>query len=363
MRRDRQSLAVILLLPVVSLVLYGFAINYDLKHIPLGILDHDRTARSRALADGFRGSEYFRFEGMLGEEAAVERLFERDRLRVALVIPRGFDADLSAGRPVSLQALYDGSDSTTASVAIAYTEAQVADFLADQGEAMLPRRVPRAMREQPRIDIRPRILYNPELNSTSYIVPGLLVVVLAVTSTLLTATSVAREREQGTLEGLVVSPIGSLDLMVGKLAPYVAASLLDVVLLIGLGWALFGVWPAGSLLLLLFGMTLFLGGVLGLGLAISSRAPNQAFALQLAFVATLLPALLLSGFAFPRQSMPDFLYYVTMPLPATQFLIVVRGIYLKGAGWSVLWPQMLWLAFTSVVFLRAASARFVKRLD
>lgn len=363
LRRDRQALAVILLLPVVSLVLYGYAINFDVKHIPLGILDNDHTARSRDLADAFRSSEYFRFEGMVESPSAVEDLFQRNRLRVVLVIPEGFDADLSAGRGVSLQALYDGSDNTTAGVAIAYTESQTADFLADQAEAGMLRRVPRAKRERPRIEIRPRILYNPELNSTNYIVPGLLVMVLAVSSTLLTATSVAWEREQGTLEGLVASPVSPLDLMLGKLTPYVLASLLDVLLLVGLGWALFGVWPAGSKLLLLFGMLLFLGGVLGQGLAISSRAPNQAFALQLAFVVTLLPAFLLSGFAFPRQSMPAILYYATMPLPATQSLILTRAIYLKGVGVRMVWPQLLWLGFTAVVFLRVASARFVKRLD
>lgn len=363
LQRDRQALAVILLLPVVSLLLYGYAINFDVKHIPLGIVDYDHTARSRALADAFRQSEYFRYEGVVAQAGSVEHLFESNRLRVVLVIPARFDADLRAGRNVSLQALYDGSDNTTAGVAIAYTEARIADFLAHESENAMDRQAPRGSRKRPQIEIRPRILYNPELNSTNYIVPGLLVMVLAVSSTLLTATSVAWEREQGTLEGLVASPINPLDLMLGKLVPYVAASLLDVFLLIGMGWVLFGVWPVGSMFLLLVGMALFVAGVLGQGLAISSRAPNQAFALQLAFVVTLLPAFLLSGFAFPRQSMPAVLYYATMPLPATQALILVRNIYLKGANATLVWPQMLWLGFTAAVFLRGAAGRFVKRLD
>jgi ABC-2 type transport system permease protein len=209
----------------------------------------------------------------------------------------------------------------------------------------------------------PRILYNPELNSTNYIVPGLLVLILSITAALLTSTTVARERERGTLEGLVVSPVLAHELMVGKLIPYVCAGMVDVTLLVVFGYVLFGVFPAGSLVLLMGGMLIFLAGVMALGLLISARAPSQAFALQLGFLATLLPTLLLSGFAYPRQSMPDVLYYLTALLPSTQFLIFVREIYLKGTGIVQLWPQLAWLSVTTVLFLRGASRRFVKRLD
>ena len=363
LRRDPQSLGVILLLPLVTLVLYGSAINFDLKHIPLGILDHDRSPRSRALRESLEGNDYLHFAGEVTEEAAIERAFDKGLLRMVIVIPYGFDSDMSAGRPAHLQAIYDGSDGTTAGVAIAYATAQIGDFLSRQGESAELRRVPRAFRRVPSIDVLPRILYNPELNSTNYIVPGLLVLILSITSALLTSTTVARERERGTLEGLVVSPVQPLELMAGKLAPYIGAGMADVALLVIFGRALFGVWPAGSLLLLMAGMLLFLAGVLGLGLMISARARTQAFALQMGFVLTLLPTLLLSGFAYPRQSMPAILYYATMPLPATQFLIFVRAIYLKGSGIGLLWPQLLWLAVTAAWFLRSAARRFVKRLD
>ncbi|HEY3266354.1 MAG TPA: ABC transporter permease [Armatimonadota bacterium] len=363
LRRDRQSLGVILLLPIVTLILYGYAINFDLKHIPLGILDRDHTPRSRALRETFQGNEYFRFEGMVEREADVEPLFNKGSLRAVIVIPQGFDGDVSAGRTARLQAIYDGSDSTTAGIAIAYADAQIADFLQRQGTDAMLRRVPRAMRGQPAVLILPRVLYNPELNSTNYIVPGLLVLILSITSALLTSTTVARERERGTLEGLVVSPVQPLELMAGKLTPYVLAGMADVTILVAFGWLLFGVWPAGSLLLLGFGMLLFLAGVLGLGLMISARAPSQAFALQIGFLATLLPTLLLSGFAYPRQSMPTVLYEITALLPSTQFLIFVRALYLKGSGLRDLWPQLLWLAITAALLMRSASHRFVKRLD
>lgn len=363
LRRDPQSLGVILLLPIVTLILYGYAINFDLKHIPLAILDRDHTPRSRALSEAFQGTEYFRYGGGVGSEADVERLFDKGIVRAVIVIPHGFDSDLSAGRTAKLQAIYDGSDSTTAGVAIAYADAEINAFLAQQGADASLKRVPRAMQNQPSISIAPRILYNPELNSTNYIVPGLLVLILSITSALLTSTTVARERERGTLESLVVSPVLATELMVGKLVPYVCAGMVDVAILVLFGFILFHVFPAGSLILLMFGMLLFLAGVLGLGLLISSRAPNQAFALQLGFLATLLPTLLLSGFAYPRQSMPALLYYITALLPSTQFLIFVRELYLKGAGVALLWPQLLWLGFTAALFLRGASKRFVKRLD
>ncbi|HEY3413751.1 MAG TPA: ABC transporter permease [Armatimonadota bacterium] len=363
LRRDRQSLGVILLLPIVTLILYGYAINFDLKHIPLGILDRDHTPRSRALREALQGNEYLKYVGDVSGEAQVERLFNHGTVRAVIVIPQGFDSDLSAGRRAELQAIYDGSDSTTAGVAIAYADAQIGDFLAKQGASAALKRAPRAMRKQPNITIAPRILYNPELNSTNYIVPGLLVLILSITAALLTSTTVAREREVGTLEGLVVSPVQARELMVGKLIPYVCAGMVDVTLLIVFGYVLFGVFPVGSLALLMSGMLIFLAGVMGLGLLISARAPSQAFALQLGFLATLLPTLLLSGFAYPRQSMPALLYDFTALLPSTQFLIFVREIYLKGSGISQLWPQVAWLAITTVVFLRGASTRFVKRLD
>jgi ABC-2 type transport system permease protein len=296
-------------------------------------------------------------------EREIEGLLERGAERVVIVIPQGFDSDLSAGRTANLQAIYDGSDSTTAGVAIAYADAEINAFLGQQGADASLKRVPRALRGRPNIVIAPRILYNPELNSTNYIVPGLLVLILSITSALLTSTTVARERERGTLESLVVSPVQALELMVGKLVPYVCAGMVDVSILVLFGYLLFHVFPAGSLVLLMFGMLLFLAGVLGLGLVISARAPNQAFALQLGFLATLLPTLLLSGFAYPRQSMPALLYYITALLPSTQFLIFVREIYLKGAGAAQLWPQLLWLGATAALFLRGASKRFVKRLD
>ncbi len=363
LRRDPQSIGLIILLPLITLVLYGYAINFDLKHIPMGILDRDRTQRSRALRDAFLGNEYFRFVGDVSSEADIEPLFRQGVVRAVIVIPRGFDADVSAARTAELQAIYDGSDGTTAGIAVAYADAQIAAFAAQQGATAVLRRAPKAIRATPAISIIPRILYNPELNSANYIVPGLLVLILAITSALLTSTCVVREREIGTLEGLVVSPVLPSELMVGKLAPYVAAGMVDVVLLVVFGYVLFGVFPAGSLLLLGFGMLLFLAGVMGMGLLISSRAPNQAFALQLGFITTLLPTMLLSGFAYPRQSMPDIIYYLTAPLPATQFMIFVRAVYLKGSGIALLWPQLLWLAFTAFLFLRAASRRFVKRLD
>lgn len=363
LRRDPQSLAVIFLLPIITLILFGYAINFDLKHIPMAILDRDRTQRSNELREVFQSSEYFRYLGEAADEHQIETLIAQGTARLVVVIPRGFDRDVSAGQPVTLQTIFDGSDGTTAGVALTYAEAQIADYVRRQSGKAVHKRVPLAMRKQPGVEIRPRVLYNPELSSTHYIVPGMLVLILAITAALLTSTSVARERETGTLEQLVVSPVRPLELMAGKLLPYIAVNMADVVVLVLFGWVFFQIWPAGSLWLLFLGSVLFLFGLLGLGLFISVRAPNQAFALQIGFILSLLPTMLLSGFAYPRQSMPDALYYFTGVLPATQFLIVVRAIYLKGTGLLHLWPQFLYLAAVAVLFLRAAAASFVKRLD
>jgi ABC-2 type transport system permease protein len=363
LRRDPRSLGTILLLPIVTLVLYGYAINFDLRHIPVGVLDHDRTPQSRRLRNVLESTDYLDFRGEFESEDQVRSAIEQGRVRAAIVIPARFAATIAAGRSAPVQSVFDGSDSTTAGVAEGYVQQAVARFAEELGRDAALKHVPKGLRTGPSVDVYPRFLYNPTLSSTRFIVPGLLVVILSITAALLTSTCVAREREQGTLEALVVSPLQPGELMLGKLIPYVILGFVDVSILIVFGYILFGVWPAGSVLLLMGGMVLFLIGVLSLGLLISSLARSQTFALQLGFVATFLPTMLLSGFAYPRRSMPDIIYYLTAALPATQFLIFVRGVYLKAVGLGVLWPQVLWLGVTAAVILRVAAKRFVKRLD
>lgn len=363
LRRDPRSLGTILLLPVVTLVLYGYAVNFDLRHIPVGVLDRDRTPQSRLLRDILQATDYLEYRGELEDENQVRSAIEQGRVRAAVVIPPGFAASIAAGRPAPVQSVFDGSDSTTAGIAEGYVRQALARFAEELARDAALRRVPKSLRGGPAVEIRPRFLYNPTLSSTRFIVPGLLVVILSITAALLTSTCVAREREQGTLEALAASPIRPAELMLGKLVPYVVVGVVDVSILIVFGYILFGVWPAGSVALLMGGMVLFLAGVLSLGLLISSRARSQTFALQLGFVVTFLPTMLLSGFAYPRRSMPEVVYWLTAALPATQFLIFVRGVYLKAVGVAVLWPQMAWLGLTAALLLRGAAKGFVKRLD
>lgn len=359
--RDPRSLIVIVVQPMVLLILYGYAMDLDLKNVALAVYDQDRSAASRALVRGVDESPYFDVRGRVSDPRQIEDALDRGLVRFILVIPAGFERDLAAGRPAAVQALFDGADANTAGIALGYTQAlliEEAHRLVQEARQRRPVSV-----QAVGLDVRTTVLYNPALDSTFFLVPGLIAVILSMLSALLTSGTIVRERERGTLEQLVASPLHPTELMLGKLLPYVFLSLFDLLLVMGMGWLLFGVWPQGSVLTLLGLTLLFLPCALGLGMLISTIARTQQMALVAAFVATVLPSILLSGFVFSRQNMPQVLQLLSQLIPATHYLLIIRGIYLKGVGLAVLWPQALILLVFSGIVVALSSKRFTKRLE
>jgi len=360
--RDVRTLGVVVILPVLMLVLYGYAINMDVKHLRTAILDQDKTPAARDLVHAFQNNEYFDIVRYLNSPAGIDRVIERGEARLAVMIPRGYSRDLASGRRVQVQAIIDGSDSTTASIAISYVSAILQGYSTQITlSAAAKAGMARTDILQP-VDYRPRIWYNPELKSTNFIVPGLIAVILMMLSALLTSMTVVRERERGTIEQLVVSPVMPYELMIGKIIPYVTIAFMDVILVTISGRLLFAVPLHGSALMLLVQSAVFLVAALGVGLLISVMADTQQNAYTIAMLATMLPSVLLSGFLFPIMAMPRAIQAITYLIPARYFLVIIRGIFLKGVGPEVLWKQALPLIIFGAVAIGISALRFKKRL-
>ncbi len=359
LRRDTRSLILAFLLPVLLLVLFGYAISWDVRNIRTAVLDGDRSARSRELIDAFRASGYFTFVDNLERPGEIGALFDRGTVQVALVIPAGFAADLSAGRTAGhsaiIQAIVDGSDANTATIVLAYSEAIVRTWSSRvqlQGSTAI---------DLP-ITADSRVWYNEELASRNMIVPGLVAVIMMIIAAMLTSLTIAREWERGTMEQLAATPVSRVEVVLGKLLPYLGIGLADVVVCSLLGVFLFDVPFRGSAVLLMAFSFLFLTGALGLGMFISVVAKSQVVATQVAMVVTFLPAFLLSGFMFAIEVMPAPLRAVSLLIPARYFLVVTRGIFLKGIGIEVLRTQALLMVVFAVAGLGLAVLRFRKEL-
>jgi ABC-2 type transport system permease protein len=344
------------------LVLYGYAINFDLRHVALGVQDGDRTEDSRRLVEAFLRGESFELAAWLESPAAATRALDGGAVRIVLAIPRGYSADLAAGRTATVQLLVDGADSTSATTAIGYAGAIVREHSGAVTVEALRRRGVSVREGHPPLEARLRFWYNPEQKSVTYIVPGLIAVILMMLSTLLTALTVVRERERGTIEQLVVSPLRPQELILGKVLPYAAIAFLDVLLVMGAGRALFGVRVAGSIPLLLALSVVYLVAALGIGLLISVVSPTQQTAMTAGMLASQLPTVLLSGFIFPVRAMPEAVQWLTNMIPARHFLVIVRGIFLKASPLAHLWPQVLALAAIAALTLILATRKFRKKL-
>lgn len=355
LRRDPRSLILAFLLPVVLLILFGYAITWDVSQIPTAVVDHDRSARSRELLDAFRASGYFRLTSRLDRASEIGPLFDRGRAGIALVIPPDFEADLGAGRPARLQAIVDGSDANTATIILAYTEAVVRSYAANVQVEGVTR--------PPAVSVRSRVWYNEDLSSRNMIVPGLVAVIMMIIAAMLTSLTIAREWERGTMEQLIATPVSRSEVVVGKLLPYLAIGLLDVMGTSGLGVWLFDVPFRGSVALLMILAFFFLTGALGLGIFISAVARSQLLATQMAMLATFLPAFLLSGFMYAIDVMPKPLQAITFLIPARYFLVVTRGIFLKGVHVEVLRVQGLLMILFAVAGLLLAVRVFKKEIS
>jgi ABC-2 type transport system permease protein len=355
LRRDRRSLLLAFLLPLLLLVLFGYAISWDVRDIALAVVDHDATAKSRELVESFEASGYFTVVARPDDPGAARELFARGRALLVLVIPPGFAADLGQGVPVEVQALLDGSDANTATIAQAYAEATAQSFS--------QRVLLRGQRLTLPLTAESRVWFNEELASRNMIVPGLVAVIMMIIAALLTSLTIAREWERGTMEQLAATPVTRLEVVLGKLLPYLAIGFFDTVLSSALGVWIFDV-PFRGFAPLFAGLSLlFLVGSLGLGIFISAAARSQVLATQVAMVATFLPAFLLSGFMYAIEVMPKPLQAITLLVPARYFLVVTRGIFLKGVGAEVLAPQAAVMVLYAVVGLGLAVAKFHKEIE
>jgi ABC-2 type transport system permease protein len=360
--RDWRTLTVVIILPVLMLILYGYAINFDLKNVSLGVMDQDRSRASRDTINAFVRNPYFEIAGYYHHPREVNDALDRGLVKAVLIIPRGFAGDLDAGRTGEVQILVDGADSTTASTAIGYSQGIIQEHSAEVTVRAVERKGIIDTENFLPVESRLRFWYNPEQRSANYIVPGLIAVIMMLMSSLLTSMTVVRERERGTIEQLIVSPLMPYELMMGKLLPYVIIAFLDVLLVIAAGRILFDVPLRGSPALLLGLSAIFLMAALGIGLFVSVVSPTQQTAFTFAMLASQLPTILLSGFIFPISAMPDVVQWLTNIIPAKHFLIIVRAIFLKGVGLSCLWvPTLVLLAF-GIIILGLCSVRFKKKL-
>lgn len=356
--RDPLSLTMLLGVPTFMLLLYGYALNFDVRHVALAVQDLDRSAASRRLVASFVNSTYFDQMATPAAGEDLERYLQSGLAKAILVIPADFSADVASGDRAQVQLILDGSDANTATTVLGYASALVADA----NVTMLTSRLRAAnLGDPPVIDYEPRVWYNPELRSTHFLVPGLIGFILMLTAVLSTALSVVREKERGTMEQIRVAPVRPAQLILGKSAPFLIISLVATVMILVAARLLFGVVIKGPYLHLFFATLLYLIGALGFGLLISTLANTQAWAFQVGITTSMLPALLLSGFIFPIAGMPRVLQWITYAVPARYYLVVLRGIILKGAGLAPFGKQMLFLGIYAIIVLTIASVRLSRR--
>lgn len=353
--RDKKLRFFLFVPPIVQLLLFGYAVTMDVNNISTAFLDLDRSYESRELLQKFESSGYFTVTHTPASVGEIRDLLDRGKVICAIQINRGFGRDLNKRVPTEVQVIVDGTYSNTALIAQGYVSRIIGKFARDN--IRLDIRVAGAA-----IDLRARSWYNPDLKSRNYFVPGVIATVILIMSLMLTSMAVVREREVGTMEQLMVTPIKPIELMLGKTIPFALVGFINMLLisLIGVFW--FGVPIRGSLLILFMSTAMYLLSVLGIGLFISTVSKTQQQALM-ASMLFIMPAILLSGFAFPIESMPELFQYVTYLNPLRYFLVIIRGVFLKGIGLDILWPQMLILLFIGCVVMTLSALRFRKRLN
>jgi ABC-2 type transport system permease protein len=359
--RDRRTLALSFAMPIVMLLLLGYAATTDVRNVSLAIWDQDRSPASRELIDAFRAADYFRIDYYVGSEEEIDRLIGAGAARAGMIIPPGYASDLAAGRQAQVAVALDGSDPIVAQTALAAAIQTGQAKATEIALARLDERGQSASFVLP-LEVRTQVWYNPDLVSAYYMVPALIGIILLFQSVILTSTAVVRERERGTIEQLIVTPIRSLELVVGKISPYVVIAFINTIGVLVVGALLFRVPIVGSVPLLLTLAALFLATALGIGLLISTVAHTQQEAMVTA-IFYLLPNIFLSGFFFPLAAMPEILQWISLAFPLRYFLIIVRGVVLKGVGVEALWPEVIALIIFATLVTVAAARRFRKRLD
>jgi len=359
--RDWRTLLIAFVLPILLILLFGFAITFDIRDLKLAVADEDRTAASRVLIERFTGSRYFRLVATASDPGELTALLDSGEAQIVLSIPKDYGRNVERWEGDTVQVLLDGSESNTATIAAGYVEAILAGLNIATVKNVLSRGgIP--SKGIPPVDMQIRVWFNPEVNSTYTIVPGLVAVIMVVIAALLTSLTVVRERELGSLEGLIATPARKHEIIIGKMLPYLALTLIDCLVVAMMGVVVFNVPFAGSLLLFSGTALVFAVAGLSIGLFASVVASNQVLANQIVILTTMLPSLMLSGFMFPIKSMPGWLQVLTYALPARYFVTICRGIMLKAQPADNLVRPTVFLIIFGAVLLSLAVVRFEKKL-
>lgn len=356
--RDRAYLPLLFLAPVIQLTLFGYIAGTNVRNIPTAVLDQDETQSSRNFIQSFGNSGYFHLKQYLRSNSEVDGIIDSGAVRLVISVPPDFTRKLKRRETAQVQLIVDGANSTKASIILGYAN----DIIQRNSAKIIERQLQKVPYQFPGVDFRLRVWYNPELDNVNFIVPGIICTILAVVTTILTSVAIVREREKGTLEQLIVSPIARHEMILGKVMPFMGIGFIDVIIVLTVGRFWFKVPIHGSVPLLLLLSLLFLASTLGTGVLISTVSRTQQQAMMTTFF-IIMPWILLSGFIFPIENMPRVIQFVTYLIPLRYFLVIVREIALKGAGLSILWPQVIAMIILGGATLTFSVFRFNKRLE
>ncbi len=357
--RDPRSLALGLGIPIILIVLFGYGLSLDIKHVTLAIWDRDNTKASVDFILNFRNSEYFKIIGYYDNYRDIDRLIDKGDALMAMVIPKHFSRLLYTNQLVPVQLVLDGSDSNTATIALGYVRTVINTY--NTRILLAVSKAAGVINTEP-INFRPRVWFNQSLQSKYFIVPGLIAIIITTIAALLTSLTVAREWERGTMEQLISTPVKPLELVIGKFIPYFVIGMIDLIVAVLMGRFVFFVPLRGSIVLLLLLSVFYLVGSLGIGITISIITKNQLLASQVSILTSFLPTMLLSGFTYEIFNMPKVVQAITYFIPARYFIVCLRGIYLKNVGIMTLWPQGLILMLFAISMLMLARAKFKKKI-
>lgn len=348
-RRDSRSLALSIIAPLLLILLFGYALNMDVKNVSMAVYDQDRSSFSRQFLDRFSHTEYLKIISYADNYRQTDRLIDQSKAAVVMVLPPDFTRRIKSGRTAKVQLLVDGTDSMSSAVAMGYISAILAQFNIDTQMGILNKSGISDIRLP--VDVRSRVWYNEELQSRNYIIPGLIVLILSIISALITSLTISREWERGTMETLITTPVRPAEVVVGKMIPYLGLGAFDVVMTFLVGYFIFGIHLRGSFIELMLLSVLFLIGTSGLGIMISSATRVQVFSIQLAIIITYLPSFILSGFIFPIKNMPVVIQGISYLIPAKYMMVIIRGIVLKGVAASFLYTQIIFMLIFAAVFV------------
>lgn len=361
-KRDPKMFMVVLIAPVIQLIFLGYAANRDIKNINTVLIDRDRSALSRQFVENFTGSGYFSVDNSVSSYKEMTELIDEGKVIMGITIPDDFEKDINTGRTATVQIIFDGSDGNKASIAAGYVQSIVAAFSKD----ISVERIERAGLKTSLVStIEPetRVWYNPDLSTRNYMLPSIVGLILIIITTNMTSLAIVKEREIGTLEQLLVTPIKPSQMILGKLVPFSLLGFIAVMLVLSVMTLWFGIEVKGSILFLIFCSFIFMLSTLGLGLFVSTISKTQQQAMITSAFLVIMPMIFLSGFSFPIENMPEVIQWVTYIIPLKYFIIIIRGVVTKGLGFNDLWQEVLILFMMGVMILAISSLRFRKRLE